>query len=73
MTGDVTMTIPAGMQNNQTMRLGGKGLPRTSGGAGDLYVKLMGTLPQPLTDEERTLYRRLAALRNHRSAEKQPA
>ena len=72
MSGDVTMTIPAGTQNNQTMRLGGKGLSRAGGGAGDLYVKLQGTLPNPLTEEERALFRRLAALRTP-AAEKQPA
>jgi DnaJ-class molecular chaperone len=72
MSGDVTMTIPAGTQNNQTMRLSGKGLARASGGAGDLYVKLQGTLPSPLTEKERALFRRLAELRSS-AAEQQPA
>ena len=65
MSGEVTMTIPAGTQSNKLLRLGGKGMPHSkSGGSGDQYVRLIGTLPQDLSDKELKLYRELAALRN---------
>ncbi len=65
MTGDVTMTIPAGTQNNKMLRLGGKGMPKLKdGGYGDEYVRLIGQLPTNLTDKETKLFRELAAARN---------
>jgi DnaJ-class molecular chaperone len=65
MTGEVTVTIPPGTQNNKLLRLAGKGMPKTkSGGFGDEYVRLIGQLPPNMTDEERELFRRLAAMRN---------
>jgi DnaJ-class molecular chaperone len=64
MTGDVTMTIKPGTQNNQTLRLTGKGMPRPKGaGNGDQYVRLLGLLPTKLSDEEQRLFKELAALR----------
>jgi DnaJ-class molecular chaperone len=68
LTGEVTMTIPAGTQNNKVLRLSGKGMPRVkTGGQGDEYVRLIGLLPQNLTDQETKLYRELANLRNGKS------
>jgi DnaJ-class molecular chaperone len=65
MTGDVTMTIPAGTQNNKVMRLSGKGMPHVkNGGNGDQYVRLVGQLPQHLNEKETKLFKELAALRN---------
>ena len=65
MTGDVTMTIPAGTQNNKMLRLSGKGMPRLKdGGYGDEYVRLIGQLPTNLTDKEQKLFRELATIRN---------
>ena len=65
MGGDVTMTIPAGTQNNKLLRLSGKGMPRPKNkGAGDQYVRLVGMLPQQLSDKEVKLYRELASLRD---------
>jgi DnaJ-class molecular chaperone len=65
MAGDVTMTIKAGTQNNQRLRLTGKGMPRPKGGGhGDQYVRLLGLLPTHLSDEERRLFKELASLRN---------
>ncbi|MBD5605577.1 MAG: J domain-containing protein [Candidatus Eremiobacteraeota bacterium] len=63
MTGDVSVTIPAGTQNNKLLRLGGKGMPKIKGGFGDLYVRLIGHLPSTLTPRERELYEELASLR----------
>ncbi len=65
MGGPVTMTVPAGTQNNKMLRLTGKGMPRIKGGgAGDQYVRLQGMLPQHLSDKEVKLFRELAAQRN---------
>jgi DnaJ-class molecular chaperone len=65
MSGDVSMTVPAGTQSNKLMRLGGKGMPHTKGsGSGDEYVRLIGTVPQNLSDKELKLYRELASLQN---------
>jgi DnaJ-class molecular chaperone len=65
LNGDVTMTIPAGTQNNKMLRLSGKGMPKLKdGGYGDEYVRLIGQLPTNLTDKEMKLFRELAGLRN---------
>ena len=65
MAGQVTMSIPEGTQNNRLMRLAGKGMPNVKGAAaGDEYVRLIGQLPQTLTDKERKLFKELAGLRN---------
>ncbi len=64
MTGDVTVTIPAGTQNNKLLRLTGKGMPKVRGsGNGDEYVRLIGKLPTQLSERERELFEELAALR----------
>ena len=68
MAGDVTMTIPAGTQNNKMLRLSGKGMPKLKdGGFGDEYVRLIGQLPTNLSDKEQNLFRELAVLRNGKS------
>ena len=65
MGGDVNMTVPAGTQSNKLLRLSGKGMPHSKGaGSGDQYVRLIGTVPQNLSDKELKLYRELASLRN---------
>ncbi len=64
MTGDVTVTIPPGTQNNKLLRLGGKGMPKVKGsGFGDEYVRLIGRLPTALSARERELFEELASLR----------
>lgn len=65
MAGQVNMTIPEATQNNRLLRLSGKGMPKVKGGgAGDQYVRLIGQLPQTLSEKEKKLYRDLAAVRN---------
>jgi DnaJ-class molecular chaperone len=69
MNGEVSMTVPAGTPSNKFMRLGGKGMPKLkSGGHGDEYVRLIGTLPTNLSEKETKLFRELAALRNGKKA-----
>ena len=50
LNGSVEMTIPAGSQGGQRLRLRGKGMPRQGDGGGDLYVKLKIVVPPKLTD-----------------------
>ncbi len=65
MTGEVTMTIPAGTQNNKRLRLTGKGMPKLkNAGFGDEYVRLVGLLPTDLSDKENKLFRELAGMRS---------
>jgi DnaJ-class molecular chaperone len=65
LSGQVAMTIPAGTQNNRLLRLTGRGMPRVKGkGSGDQYVRLVGQLPQNLSDKETKLFRELATIRN---------
>jgi len=65
LSGQVEMTIPAGTQNNRLLRLSGRGMPRVkAGGSGDEYVRLIGQLPQNLSDKEKKLFKELAAIRN---------
>ena len=57
--GRVTMKVPPGTKSGQTLRLAGKGLPKPSSGAGDLYAQLDVVVPPPATDREKQLYEEL--------------
>jgi curved DNA-binding protein len=57
--GRLTMKVPAGSKGGQKLRLGGKGLPKPGGGAGDLYAALEIVVPGTLTERERKLYEEL--------------
>ncbi len=59
--GPLTVTIPAGARSGQKLRLAGKGLPRRSDGAGDLYGVLQIVTPTVLSETETALFRELAA------------
>lgn len=69
-TGKVTMRIPAGVQSGQQLRLAGQGMPRRSGGSGDLYARLKVTVPRNLTEQERQLIEQLRALRSENPRER---
>ena len=60
--GRVTMKVPAGSAGGQKLRLGGKGLPKPGGGAGDLYALLDIAVPGTLTDSEKKLYEELRSV-----------
>jgi DnaJ-class molecular chaperone len=65
LNGQVAMTIPPGTQNNRLLRLSGRGMPQVKGtGNGDQYVRLIGQLPQSLSDKEKKLFKELASIRN---------
>jgi curved DNA-binding protein len=59
--GTVEMTVPAGSQTGQRLRLKGQGLRTRSGARGNQYVKLKVVVPTTLSDKERELFSRLAA------------
>lgn len=59
--GSVDMTIPAGAQGGQRLRLRGQGVRRRGSGRGDEYVRLKLVNPPTLTDSERALFQQLAA------------
>jgi DnaJ-class molecular chaperone len=66
LSGEVMMRIPPETQNEQQMRLTGKGMPHARGGGfGDEYVRLVARMPRHLSERERELYRELATLRSN--------
>jgi len=62
MDGEVTMTVPAGVQGGQKLRLRGKGLPVRKDQRGDLFAEVRIAVPKHLSDEERELFERLATV-----------
>jgi curved DNA-binding protein len=61
--GRVSLRIPPETQNGRTIRLAGQGMPRVTGGHGDLYVTVKVVLPTKLSQQERELVQELAATR----------
>jgi DnaJ-class molecular chaperone len=59
--GTVAMTVPAGVQGGQRLRLRGQGLRGRNNRQGDQYVRLKLVNPPALTESERALYEKLAA------------
>lgn len=58
--GDVELTIPAGSQPNQKLRIKGYGAPSIRGNTrGDQYVELKVEIPTKLSKEEKELYQKL--------------
>jgi curved DNA-binding protein len=56
----VSMKIPAATTAGRKLRLGKKGLPKPSGGEGDLYAIVQIVNPTVLDDRERELFQQLA-------------
>ena len=57
----VTVRIPEGCQNDQVIRVKGKGMPKfRSDPRGDLYVHVSVTIPKKLTKTQRELLEKLA-------------
>jgi len=64
LAGDVLLTIPAGSQNGQTIRLAGRGMPHLKDPQkfGDLYARIKVQHPRQLTPKQRELFERLRDL-----------
>jgi len=69
MVGKATMKLPAGVQSGQQLRLSGQGIPRRSGGSGDLFARVKVTVPRGLSDEEKALVEKLRDLRHENPRE----
>jgi DnaJ-class molecular chaperone len=50
-TGKVKMTVPKGANSGQKLKLGGKGVKKKKGKNGDLYVRLMISLPEKMDEK----------------------
>ncbi len=63
--GDVVVKVPAGTSSGSRIRLRGKGMPRLSakGEHGDLYLRVMITVPTDLTEDERRALQKMARRR----------
>jgi len=60
--GQVEMSVPAGAQAGQRLRLRGQGLSKRRGGRGDLYARLKVVTPREAGGEERRLYEELRSV-----------
>lgn len=60
--GSVVLTIPAGTSTGKKLRLRGKGMPKlgAKGESGDLYLKILVTVPRELQPEDRTALEKIA-------------
>ena len=54
------MTIRAGTQGGQRLRLRGQGPNKRGGGRGDQYVRIKIVIPPKLTSKEKALFEKLA-------------
>jgi DnaJ-class molecular chaperone len=70
--GPVEMTIPAGTQAGQRLRLRGQGLNRRGGGRGDQYAKLKIVNPPTLTPAEREQFEKLRSASQFNARELMP-
>jgi len=64
-SGTVLLTIPAGTQPGQAIRLNGRGMPhlRAPDTHGDLFARIKVQLPKKLTPDQRKLFEELAKTR----------
>ena len=60
----IKLRIPAGTQSGRKLRLPGKGMPKLKHAteSGDLFARVLITVPEHLTDEQRTAVERLRTL-----------
>jgi DnaJ-class molecular chaperone len=63
LAGNVRLNIPPGTQSGRKFRLSGKGMPRMKqkGEFGNLYARILVTVPEHLNDEQRRLVEQLRA------------
>lgn len=60
--GRTTVKVPPLSSSGRKLRLRGRGMPSRSGAPGDLYAEVSIVMPGSISDEERDLYARLAAM-----------
>ncbi|HEV3473386.1 MAG TPA: DnaJ C-terminal domain-containing protein [Actinomycetota bacterium] len=76
--GNVTVKVPPGTNHGKTLRVRGRGGPRSRGGNGDLLVAIEVEVPKKLSKKERELLEQFEALhkgspRAHLESHKPPA
>jgi len=61
LTGNIMLTVPAGTQPGQSIRLAGQGMPliKNPDLRGDLFVRVKVKIPRNLTPEQRELFNKL--------------
>ena len=57
----LALRVPAGTQGGRVLRLAGQGMPRATGGFGDLFASVRLVLPDPMSDAQRALFEQLRA------------
>ena len=62
LSGTAQVRVPAGSSSGRRLRLRGRGLPARDGGRGNLYATVQVAVPKELSDEERDLFEKLAAV-----------
>ena len=60
--GTIKLSVPAGAQQGQRLRVRGKGMPVRGGGRGDLLAELRLVMPSELTSAERDLLEKLSVV-----------
>ncbi|MDQ3964014.1 MAG: DnaJ domain-containing protein [Actinomycetota bacterium] len=60
--GSVTVKVPAGTNHGKTLRVRGRGAPRSNGGDGDLLVTIEVEVPKKLNKKERELLEQFQTL-----------
>lgn len=70
LSGNVVLTIPAGTQSGQTIRLSGRGMPqlRNPKVFGDLFIKVKVNIPDKLSNKEKELFTKLKQIRESSSS-----
>ena len=67
----VKVKIPAGTQNNKILRLRNEGIPHSSTGKrGDMYIRILVTVPQKLTSRAKNLLSELAEIEGDNTSPK---
>lgn len=59
-TGPAKVKVPPGSSSGRRLKLAERGIPRPSGGAGDLYAEIEIVVPPELDDRQRELFEELA-------------
>ncbi|MGI6295494.1 MAG: DnaJ C-terminal domain-containing protein [Armatimonadota bacterium] len=69
LTGRVTMKVPAATSGGRVFRLPGQGMSKLKeSGRGNLFARVRLTIPEVISDEERSLLEQLRQLRNKEAA-----
>jgi curved DNA-binding protein len=59
----INITIPKETDNETILRMKDLGMPKLTGGKGDLFVTIKVRIPKNLSSEEKSLFEKLAAIR----------